>query len=158
MSPELIAPQRFGFKGSYPTKSSDCYALGMVIYETISGKLPFHNDTDIEVSLKVIGGERPPWKTKFSESLWKMLGRCWVSNPDYRPSIEDVLQCLKMASESPLQHSVGSDKEVEVDYDCWDWDSSEESSNGAGDVITTAVRSVDQTHAFSQPRLFPSVG
>jgi len=42
MSPELIAPERFGFKISRPTRASDCYALGMVIYETVSGKLPFH--------------------------------------------------------------------------------------------------------------------
>ena len=32
MSPELLDPQRFGSKGR-PTRESDCYALGMVIYE-----------------------------------------------------------------------------------------------------------------------------
>ena len=60
MSPELIAPQRFGFKNSRPTKPSDCYALGMVIYETISGNLPFHEHTDLAVFAKVLEGERPP--------------------------------------------------------------------------------------------------
>ena len=36
MSPELIDPERFGILGSEgyrPTSQSDCYALGMVIYE-----------------------------------------------------------------------------------------------------------------------------
>ena len=33
MSPELIAPDRFGINDSRPTKKSDCYALGMVNYE-----------------------------------------------------------------------------------------------------------------------------
>ena len=36
MSPELLDPERFGIpesKGGRPTKQSDCYALGMVIYE-----------------------------------------------------------------------------------------------------------------------------
>ena len=36
MSPELLDPERFGSPGSEdnrPTEQSDCYALGMVIYE-----------------------------------------------------------------------------------------------------------------------------
>ena len=36
MSPELMDPERFGIPGSEdnrPTRQSDCYALGMVIYE-----------------------------------------------------------------------------------------------------------------------------
>ena len=32
MSPELLDPPRFGSNGR-PTRESDCYALGMVIYE-----------------------------------------------------------------------------------------------------------------------------
>jgi len=32
MSPEPIAPQRFGLMNSRPIKSSDRYALGMVVY------------------------------------------------------------------------------------------------------------------------------
>ena len=36
MSPELLYPERFGIpesEGDRPTRQSDCYALGMVIYE-----------------------------------------------------------------------------------------------------------------------------
>ena len=33
MSPELLDPERFGVEGDRPTKKSDCYAFGMVIYE-----------------------------------------------------------------------------------------------------------------------------
>ena len=36
MSPELLDPERFGIpesEGNRPTRQSDCYALGMVIYE-----------------------------------------------------------------------------------------------------------------------------
>jgi len=39
MSPELLDPERFGISGSKdnrPTRQSDCYALGMVIYEVCS--------------------------------------------------------------------------------------------------------------------------
>ena len=33
MSPELHDPERFGATDDRPTKQSDCYALGMVVYE-----------------------------------------------------------------------------------------------------------------------------
>lgn len=95
MGPELIAPNQYGFEKSRPTKSSDCYALGMVVYETVTGKLPFHNDTDITVSLKVVNGERPRRETTFTDRLWRMLERCWAPHPDDRPTIEGVLQCLE---------------------------------------------------------------
>ena len=120
MSPELIAPQQFGSKDSRPTKTSDCYALGMVIYETISGNLPFHEHTDLAVIVKVLEGERPPRGARFAKSLWKMLELCWSSRPNNRPSIEDVLQCLELVSNSSEPPSPEMDEETE---DCDEWDS-----------------------------------
>ena len=98
MSPELIDPERFGFERVRPTKSSDCYALGMVMFETISEKLPFDGRTGFAVLLKVVNGERPRREAKFEESLWKMLGLCWSARPSDRPSVEEVLDCLEITS------------------------------------------------------------
>ena len=126
MSPELIAPQRFGLKKSRPTRSSDCYALGMVIYETVSGNLPFHRDTDLTVFAKVLEGERPPRGVRFPESLWTMLELCWTSQLNDRPSVEDVLQCLVMVSDLP--EPPGMDEET-TDTDEWDSESGSSSSH-----------------------------
>ena len=41
MSPKLLDTERFCSKNSSPTKESDCYALGMVILEVLTGKIPF---------------------------------------------------------------------------------------------------------------------
>lgn len=41
MSPELLYPERFGAKDSKPTTHSDCYALGMVVYEVRGHLLTF---------------------------------------------------------------------------------------------------------------------
>ena len=100
MSPELIDPQRFGFRNGRPTKESDCYALGMVIYEILSGRFPFYRHADLAVILKVLAGERPPRVMALPENLWMMLQLCWASRPNDRPGVEDVLQCLEMASGS----------------------------------------------------------
>ena len=134
MSPELIAPQRFGLKNSRPTKPSDCYALGMVIYETISGKLPFHKHTDLTIFMKVVEGERPPRGTKFVESLWGMLELCWAPQPNNRPNVEDVLQCLEVVSNSSGP-SPGADEGIEDDWD--DWDSA---TGSPGDTMASERR------------------
>lgn len=126
MSPELIDPQRFGFQKRRPTISSDCYALGMVIYETISGNLPFHKHTDPTVIVKVLEGGRPLRGVRFTNSLWKMLELCWASQANDRPSIEGVLQCLEMVSNLSEPHFTGVDEGTEMDSD--DSDSADDSS------------------------------
>ena len=120
MSPELIDPKRFGFKKSRPTKSSDCYALGMVVYEIISGNLPFHEHTDLNVVMMVSKGERPPRGARFTGSLWRMLELCWASQPSDRPSIEDVLGGLEAVSKLPEPPSPGVGEEMEGGGDYWD--------------------------------------
>jgi len=118
MSPELIDPEQFGSKKRRPTKTTDCYAFGMVIYETISGNLPFHEHADLAVLVKVLKGERPPRGARFTNSLWKMLESCWAPQPNDRPSVEDVLQCLEAVSISSEAPS-GVDGKTEG-YSDWD--------------------------------------
>jgi len=127
MSPELIDPQRFGFENSRPTKSSDCYALGMVIYETISGHLPYHKHTDLTLFVKVLEGVRPPRGSGFADSLWGMLELCWIPQPNARPSIENVLQCLERVSRFSEPPSPGIDGRVNAGGG---WDSTSDSSSG----------------------------
>jgi len=115
MGPELIAPQDFGFKNSRPTKPSDCYSLGMVIYETISGKIPFHEDADLMVFGKVLRGERPSRGARFTEGLWEMLEQCWAPQPNKRPSVEGVLRCLETSSILPEPPYPGTDEGMETD-------------------------------------------
>ena len=81
MSPELLVPDMFGLKESSPTKESDCYALGMVIYEVLSGRTQFSGHSNPVVVLKIVGGERPSrprgeqgiW---FTDSIWGILELC----------------------------------------------------------------------------------
>ena len=113
MSPELLAPQRFGLKTYHPTKSSDCYALGMVVFETISGNVPFHEVPDMAVFLKVVDGERPCREAGFADSLWEMVEQCWRSDPYDRKSVESVLRCLEMHSKPSTLSSSGTDEGTE---------------------------------------------
>jgi len=127
MSPELLYPDQSGLGDSRPTKQSDCYALGMVIYEVLSGKVPFAPFNRYIVMRKVMEGERPerPEGTEgvwFTDDLWRMLNRCWAAKPKRRPHIAVVLRCLgrvsrALDSEAPSQQ-VGEN--VGMDEDGWD--------------------------------------
>ena len=105
MGPELLSPQQFGFKDSRPTRHSDCYALGMVVYEVLTTRIPFHLDADLIVFMHVVEGKRPErpqgvGEAWFTDDVWEILERCWTQQPESRPSIKDVLQCLGKASRS----------------------------------------------------------
>ena len=103
MGPELFEPERFCVKDSRRTKSSDCYALGMVVYEVLTGEVPFSRYNKYATVAKVLRGERPErpkgaegkW---FTDDVWGILGGCWEPKPWDRPDIEDVLQHLEEAS------------------------------------------------------------
>ena len=100
LSPERLHPEHFGFKESHPTKESDCYALGMVIYEVLTGSVPFAQLNDTAVLMGVLNGERPEkpqgeegaW---FTPGLWEVLELCWKPKPGDRPNLDTVLQCLQ---------------------------------------------------------------
>ena len=57
MSRELLVSDQTGLKRS--TKQSDCYALGMVIYEVLSGQAPPAPLGRYVVLRKVMDGEHP---------------------------------------------------------------------------------------------------
>ena len=125
MSPELLDPDQFSVKDSRPTKESDCYALGMVIYEVLSGQAPFTPYKDFIVMRKVLEGERPGrpegaegmW---FTDDLWGTLNLCWATQPESRPSIEVVLACLERVSRVWKPPSPQMDEDVEMEDDDWD--------------------------------------
>ena len=99
MSPELFDPQ------TRHTNHSDCYALGMVIYEVLSGHVPFPQCDGYAAIPKVVMGEHPvrPHGMKgvwFTDEVWEVCGNCWTTEPERRPSVEGVLQRLEEASGS----------------------------------------------------------
>jgi len=121
MSPERLNPRQFGFKDGRATKESDCYALGMVVFEVLTGQPPFPHYSDITVVRKVVDGERPmrpqgPEGVWFTDDLWGMLEQCWSPQPKVRPTAKVILEHLEQASMAwrPLPPMVG------VNHTLWD--------------------------------------
>lgn len=100
MSSELLDPDHLNFEDGRPTKESDCYALGMVILEVLSGQVPFAGYRNIIVMQKIVRGEHPerPKGVWFTDYLWQTLEQCWSPLPSDRHSIGAILECLEQVS------------------------------------------------------------
>ncbi|CAE6433404.1 unnamed protein product [Rhizoctonia solani] len=90
------------------TEASDVYALGMTIYETMTGKAPYHGKGETNVMLLVTVKkefpERPesiPNDGGSGDDLWKLLVRCWSFDPTLRPSADEVTTTMKNIDWNP---------------------------------------------------------
>ena len=119
MAPELLDPES---SSPHNTRESDCYSLGMVIYEVLSGEAPFAATRHTyRVIAQVLAGVRPtrPQGTQgswFTDALWEMLELCWRKEPDERPHLHIILRCLQDVTR-PKKPISGVDADIPVDAD-----------------------------------------
>ena len=97
MAPELLLPTKFGLEKGVPSKEADVYALGMTVYQALTGKWPFFPRREAEVMHAVISGERPPKPENaegigMTEVVWDLLTRCWREDKTTRLAIAKVLK------------------------------------------------------------------
>ena len=103
MSPELLNPGKSNLSKRHQTRESDCYALGMVVYEVLGGCAPFGTDGPISILRKILDGERPERPQGevgklLTDKIWDVLKRCWKTKPRERASAKSVLRYLEGSS------------------------------------------------------------
>ena len=123
-SPELLIPENYGMTDDRPTIESDCWALGMVIYEVrvhmmvfftqrsldptartqvLSGHSPYHKFTQQVAVNEILEGKRPKKprmaaRRGFTRELWEVLEQCWAEDRNQRPALDVVLSTLYNAA------------------------------------------------------------
>ena len=121
MSPELFDPDRFNLATTRPTEKSDCYALGMVIYEVLTGKEPFFNLRRVAAVIHcvLVRGRHPEKPQGFSPDIWEILKRCWEPQPNDRPSLDTVLHFLRDVTQqwTSLRISFAKHKDMNTETD-----------------------------------------
>ncbi|MFF2040893.1 protein kinase [Kitasatospora sp. NPDC058170] len=66
------------------TASADLYALGVVLYECLAGRLPFDGETALEVILKHLTEPVPPLPEGVPAPVWALVERAMAKEPGGR--------------------------------------------------------------------------
>ncbi|KAM0020490.1 putative dual-specificity kinase TKL-Pl-4 family [Helianthus debilis subsp. tardiflorus] len=91
MAPEMIQHRSY-------TQKVDVYSFGIVLWELITGMLPFQNMTAVQAAFAVVNkGVRPTIPYDCLPVLGEIMVRCWDINPDVRPPFTEVVRMLEHA-------------------------------------------------------------
>ena len=85
LSPEIINSKPYDSK-------SDIWALGVLLYEMMTFKMPFNANSLPSLSLKIIKGYYPSPPTSYSKDLIDLVNKCLTLDPKNRPSAENILK------------------------------------------------------------------
>jgi serine/threonine protein kinase len=100
MSPEQIRGERVDGRG-------DIYSLGIVMYEMLSGKVPFERENTVKVLMAHMHEQVPPLLVdNCPDALVHLVMRCLAKDFNQRPSsMDEVIALLKQASGAHLTAS-----------------------------------------------------
>lgn len=107
-----MAPELFS-ENAEASKEADMYAFGMVVYEVITGSLPFAHHKVVELPVLTLKGSRPPKPEDlgaigFGQGTWEFVERCWDKNPEQRPTAREALEHFKSVVKTSTNVDPGS--------------------------------------------------
>lgn len=96
LAPEVVLHEPYSEK-------CDIWALGVVIYELITGTVPFKGRTLLDVARRITSGEVPPLPSPTS-ALANVVREMLQCNPERRPSASQLLLREVFIDEMPRVH------------------------------------------------------
>ncbi|MGH3321060.1 MAG: serine/threonine-protein kinase [Streptosporangiaceae bacterium] len=96
MAPEQAAGRRV-------TPATDIYALGIVAYECLAGRLPFRHDTPVNIALAHVHLPPPALPDDVPPAVRVLVGECLAKDPEDRPASAYELARRAAALRVPVQ-------------------------------------------------------
>ncbi|HBA37595.1 MAG TPA: Stk1 family PASTA domain-containing Ser/Thr kinase, partial [Firmicutes bacterium] len=117
-SVHYLPPEQASGKGS--TMQSDIYSMGILMYELLTGTLPFRGENAVEIALKQLKEPIPNLKTKIPDvpnSIVNIVKRATAKNPKNRyTDAREMLDDIKTAmDDSRIDEPIYEFKFPEVD-------------------------------------------
>ncbi|CAE6443834.1 unnamed protein product, partial [Rhizoctonia solani] len=94
-APEIVSEE------TKATQAGDVYALGMIIFEVMTGILPYDGVREPSIMRRILAGKVPsrpethiPAGVDQADRLWSLITSCWAFDPKERPEAWEVKNAL----------------------------------------------------------------
>ncbi|WP_010282548.1 Stk1 family PASTA domain-containing Ser/Thr kinase [Bacillus timonensis] len=88
-------------RGGMSTKKSDIYSLGIVMFELLTGRVPFEGESAVSIALKHLQSDTPSpkrWNATIPQSVENIILKATAKDPFHRyDSVEDMEEDLQTA-------------------------------------------------------------
>ena len=164
-TPAYMSPEQCKGAGNVDGKT-DCYALGVMLYRLISGRLPFHAQGSGEImALHILQEPKPletlcPW---VPEPLAQLVAKLLLKDKDARPAMAEVVanidRILPACAEvvrPDAESSPSPDGIIELEEESSGPDESDELDETLDSDVLAQQQAGRPSHGFTPPSATPS--
>lgn len=103
-TPEYMSPEQV--EGKEADQRSDIYSLGIILYEAVTGRLPFEGDTPLSIAVKhkiEMPSDPRKFNSQIPEDLSRLILKCMEKDKEkrYQSAGELILELTKIEKDIP---------------------------------------------------------
>ena len=104
---QYMAPEQA--RGEAFTAATDVWGIGAVLYEALTGEIPFEDSTDADYQYEQLGRRAEPISSfrNVPKDLIETVERCMEPDPNKRPTVEELARTLQELVKKP-EDAVGT--------------------------------------------------